>query len=66
MRVLPAELAAVAVGVKPGTLRVWRHRGLITPVGGTARHPHYALADLIAARDAPKPRLTKEKAPVAG
>lgn len=59
MRVLPADLAALAVGVKPSTIRVWRHRGLITPVGGTERRPLYALADLHAAKQAPKPRLDK-------
>ena len=53
---LPADLAALAAGVQPSTLRDWRRRGLITPAGGTARHPLYDLADLHAARQAPKPR----------
>lgn len=56
-RLLPADLAALAVGVKPGTLRVWRHRGLLTPAGGTTRRPLYALADLHKAKHADKPRL---------
>jgi DNA-binding transcriptional MerR regulator len=55
-RLLPADLAARAAGVKPATLRDWRRRGLIRPAGGTERHPLYALDDLHAARQAPKPR----------
>jgi DNA-binding transcriptional MerR regulator len=51
-RLLPAELAALAVGVKPGTLRVWRHRGHLKPAGGTERRPLYALEDLHAAKRA--------------
>lgn len=58
-RLLPPELAALAVGVKPGTLRVWRFRGLLTPSGGTPRRPLYALQDLHAAKQADKPRLAK-------
>nr|WP_173295549.1 hypothetical protein [Streptomyces sp. F2] len=58
-RLLPAELAALAVGVKPATLRVWRFRGLLVPSGGTDRRPLYSLADLHAAKHADKPRLTK-------
>ncbi|MFG2276958.1 MerR family transcriptional regulator [Streptomyces chartreusis] len=61
-RLLPADLAARALGISPSTLRVWRHRGLITPAGGTERNPLYALEDLHAARQAPKPRLTSTKA----
>nr|AFI44025.1 regulatory protein MerR [Streptomyces sp. FR1] len=56
MRVLPADLAALATGVQPATIRDWRRRGLIKPVGGTPRRPLYALADLHAAKQAPKPR----------
>jgi DNA-binding transcriptional MerR regulator len=66
MRVLPADLAARVVGVKPATLRVWRHRGLIAPVGGTERRPLYALADLYAAKQAAKPRLATSKATACG
>lgn len=57
-RLLPADLAALAVGRKPATLRDWRRRGLIAPAGGTPRHPLYALGELQAARDLPKPRST--------
>jgi DNA-binding transcriptional MerR regulator len=62
MRVLPADLAALAAGVKPSTLRDWRRRGLITPVGGTERRPLYALADLHTAKQAAKPRRTLQQA----
>lgn len=65
-RLLPPELAAIAVGVKPSTLRVWRHRGLLQPAGGTERRPLYALEDLYAAQQAPKPRLASEKLALAG
>jgi len=59
-RLLPADLAARALGISTSTLRVWRYRGLIQPAGGTQRHPLYALEDLHAARQAPKPRLSSE------
>jgi len=62
MRVLPADLAARVVGVDPATLRDWRRRGLITPVGGTERRPLYALTDLYAAKQAPKPRRQLQQA----
>jgi DNA-binding transcriptional MerR regulator len=65
-RLLPAELAALAAGVSTSTIRVWRHRGLLKPAGGTARRPLYDPADLYSAKQAPKPRLAKEKAHVAG
>lgn len=55
-RLLPPDIAALAVGVKPATLRDWRRRGLLTPVGGTERRPLYALADLHTAKHAAKPR----------
>lgn len=58
-RLLPADLAALAVGVKPGTLRVWRFRGLLTPAGGTPRRPLYNLEDIHAAKQADKPRLAR-------
>lgn len=44
---LTVPLAAALVGVQPGTIRQWRHRGYLKPVGGTARHPLYAAADVI-------------------
>jgi DNA-binding transcriptional MerR regulator len=61
-RALPADLAALALGVKPGTLRVWRYRGLIQPIGGTPRRPLYSIADLRAAQAADKPRITAKAA----
>jgi DNA-binding transcriptional MerR regulator len=57
-RLLPADLAALAVQVQPSTLRDWRRRGLIQPAGGTERRPMYALADLHTAKHAAKPRRT--------
>lgn len=61
MRVLPADLAALAAGIETSTLRDWRRRGLIEPVGGTPRRPLYAVADVHAAKQAPKPRRSTEQ-----
>ena len=61
-RLLPADLAAIAVQVQPSTLRDWRRRGLLKPAGGTERRPLYALADLHAAQNAAKPRRTLQVA----
>jgi DNA-binding transcriptional MerR regulator len=61
-RLLPADLAARAAGIRPATLRDWRRRGLITPAGGTTRYPLYALDDLHAAKQASKPRRELQKA----
>jgi DNA-binding transcriptional MerR regulator len=61
-RLLPSDLAAVAAGVKPSTLRDWRRRGLISPAGGTDRHPLYDLRHLHAAKQAPKPRRSLQQA----
>lgn len=55
-RLLPAELAALACGIAPATLRDWRRRGILTPAGGTPRRPLYDVADLHAAQQAPKPK----------
>jgi len=53
---LPAPLAAALVGVQPDTIRQWRRRGLIRPVGGTPRKPLYLAADVLAARDSLRPK----------
>ena len=53
---IPAPLAAALAGVSPATVRDWRRRGILAPVGGTERKPLYAAADVLAARDAPKPK----------
>lgn len=53
---LTAPLAAALAGINPATLRDWRRRGLLAPVGGTPRRPLYAAADVIAAAQAPKTR----------
>ncbi|NUP37021.1 MAG: MerR family transcriptional regulator [Streptomyces sp.] len=59
---LPAPLAAALVGVSTATLRDWRRRGLLAPVGGTPRRPLYAAADVLAARDAPKTTRDNQRA----
>ncbi|MDX3044091.1 MerR family transcriptional regulator [Streptomyces caniscabiei] len=61
-RLLPADLAALAVGVQPSTLRDWRRRGLLKPAGGTQRRPLYNPADVHAAKHADKPRRTVQVA----
>lgn len=55
-QLLTTELAALATGVKPGTIRQWRYLQLLTPAGGTPRRPLYNLTDVINAKTAPKPR----------
>lgn len=42
-----ADVAALA-GVRPGTIRQWRHRGYITPVGGSDRFPLYDTGAVLA------------------
>jgi DNA-binding transcriptional MerR regulator len=64
-RPLPADLAALATGVKPATIRDWRRRGLLHPVGGTPRRPLYALEDLYAAKQAPKTTRPNQRAKAA-
>jgi predicted site-specific integrase-resolvase len=49
-----AQAVAEYAGVDPGTVRQWRRRGHLTPVGGTERHPLYALDEVdayLAARE---------------
>jgi DNA-binding transcriptional MerR regulator len=64
-RLLPTQLAAVATGVQPDTIRDWRRRGLLTPAGGTPRRPLYALEDIYAAKQAPKPTRPNQRAKAA-
>lgn len=64
-RLLPADLAAVATGVRPATIRDWRRRGLLTPAGGTPRRPLYALDDIYAAQQAPKATRPNQRAKAA-
>lgn len=53
---LPASLAAALVGISTATLRDWRRKGLIRPVGGSPRKPVYLAADVLAARDSLRPK----------
>ncbi|MGW8703359.1 MerR family transcriptional regulator [Streptomyces eurythermus] len=62
---VPADVAAIATGVKPATIRDWRRRGLLTPVGGTPRRPLYALEDVYAAQQAPKTSRANQRAKAA-
>ena len=39
--------AALLAGVQPDTIRQWRHRNHIAPIGGTARHPLYEAAQVL-------------------
>lgn len=64
-RLLPADLAALAAGIQPDTIRDWRRRGLLKPAGGTPRRPLYALADVYAAKAAPKPTRANQRAKAA-
>ncbi|WP_457541886.1 hypothetical protein [Streptomyces filamentosus] len=53
---LTAAEAALLAGVLPATIRQWRHRGFLTPVGGTTRAPLYdgrAVLATARARKAP-------------
>ncbi|MEU2149286.1 hypothetical protein ABZ741_33940 [Streptomyces globisporus] len=39
---------ASQAGVQPGTIRQWRFRGYITPIGGTPRFPLFDTAAVLA------------------
>jgi hypothetical protein len=54
--VVNTDAAALHLGVAPATLRDWKRRGLITPAGGTTRHPLWALADLVTPTGRPATR----------
>jgi predicted site-specific integrase-resolvase len=41
------QAAAVAVGVSPVTIRVWAHRGLLSPIGRKGRRTLYDLNAVI-------------------
>lgn len=53
---LTTDLAALAAGVQPATIRDWKRRGILTPASGTDRHPLYAVADIRQAQRTLKPR----------
>jgi hypothetical protein len=48
--------AAELLNVRPGLIRLWKHRGLLTPVADDG-HPVYSAADLWAVE-----RVTREAA----
>jgi transposase-like protein len=50
-----ADDAAAAIGVDPATLRDWVRRGLLTRYG-SPRRALYDVNELVAAKDAQKPR----------
>lgn len=39
--------AAEAAGVPPGRIRIWAHRGKLTPVNPNAIHPRYPALDVL-------------------
>lgn len=45
---MTASDAASLAGVRPGTIRKWRHLGYIAPVGGSARYPLYDTGAVLA------------------
>jgi DNA-binding transcriptional MerR regulator len=45
------QAAALAVGVSPVTIRVWAHRGLLTPIGREKRRRLYDLNAVIECAD---------------
>jgi hypothetical protein len=59
---LTTTQAAHAAGVTPGTIRDWVRRGILTPCGGTPKAPIFRVADVHAAKHAPKPRRAPAKA----
>lgn len=55
------EAAAYLAEVSGSTIRRWRAEGKITPVGGTAQHPLWARAEMLALR---KPVPGQRSAPI--
>jgi hypothetical protein len=51
-----SDAAALYLGIAPATLRDWKRRGLVQPVGGTARHPLWRVADLDTAAEQARAR----------
>ncbi|MEU9400558.1 hypothetical protein [Streptomyces sp. NPDC048242] len=59
---LTTSLAAMAAGVSPDTIRDWKRRKILTPCGGSPRRPVYRVDDVLAAKLAPKPTRTGQRA----
>jgi predicted site-specific integrase-resolvase len=55
-------MAALNCGVKPGTIRDWVRRGILTRCGGTPKRPIYRLEDVEKARYAAKPTRPGQRA----
>lgn len=47
--VVNTDAAALHLGIATATVRDWKRRGLLEPVGGTPRHPLWRVTDLDAA-----------------
>ncbi|MGW4300412.1 MerR family transcriptional regulator [Streptomyces sp. NPDC004646] len=58
---LTASQAAMAAGVSPGTIRDWRRRKILTPCGGSPRHPIYRVDDVLAAKLTAKPSRPNQR-----
>ncbi len=39
--------SAEAAGVPPGRIRIWAHRGKLTPINPRAKHPRYQALDVL-------------------
>lgn len=58
-RLLSAAEAERLLGIRANTVSVWRHRGIIFPMGlDRSRRPLYRESDLLAARDR---KLTRDQ-----
>lgn len=59
--VVNTDAAAMHLGIAPATLRDWKRRGLVHPVGGTVRHPLWSLVDLVSPTGRPAAPLVDVK-----
>jgi predicted site-specific integrase-resolvase len=59
---LTTTQAAMAAGVQPGTIRDWVRRGILKPCGGSPRRRIFRVADVTAAKAAPKPTRDGQRA----
>lgn len=54
---IDTEAACRALGIKPATLRGWKHKHLIRPAGGTVRKPLWRIDDLLVAQRGKPPMV---------